>query len=601
MGDDEFAPKMGPYYPPLPVGYITPEWNITDIAPPAGRNRVVPVMGFRDFYNLRSPVIPKDQETPEMRNLKAWKDANFRMPFHAVAPPHLPTYFSVRRMLYEFGLGFFFGSIFAAFWHGPPIIRLVRRIRRGELENWAERTPREKLRFCYKVWRRFKRIPMLFGIFQMLLRGMNPTLNGYMAPWLLGSFLIGVNHMRRKRKKRLMWTKWWDHYRQFGDVHDLEHRPLWEGTFKEKWRPVVGYWLRSKWRKIWKGVKIILVIEILLLAYRYEGDAFAKNILKGSGFQGFGIAASPTFGADPPELTKRALLQTPTPPPPVVDGGNYLTEWLWRNNAPGSGNAYVIDRRMFSIPDLKPILQPLPDQLIKFDPTALKVLDNTPAFLLGQQDWRSSNAPTGRHEPMVRVGALSDGRYILQRICLETLVELMAEQDPRWVDPSHQDIAADILHKAAEDERILGKIYDGQILTDNWEEQPHKPLIVSDWNKRLEKEADRMIAARTRSWSNFPIWAAMERLWDSSGPNPPTYSIEDGPGGYQNITPQEIAARRQYVMEIDPKAVPNDIETGSAPVQFFKRLRWKRPTHGLPPGLPEGMPVENYVHMREML
>jgi len=313
--------------------------------------------------------------------------------------------------------------------------------------------------------------------------------------------------------------------------------------------------------------------------------------------------ASPTFGPDPPELARRQALKRPEVPPPVVDGSNWLTHWLWQNNDPRSGQAYVPDQRMFSIPDLRPVLEDTPEQRIKFDPTAIRTLDTTPAFYLGQQDWKNDNAPTGRHEPIVRVAALPDGRYKIERICLETLTQQIMENDPRWIDPAMRDLAADLLTKAAHDEEMLGKITSRQLLTDTWEETPHRPLIVDDWNRRREKEADLMIKARHWSISNFPIWATFERLYDSFMPHPPTYKIADGPGGYENLSDDDMELRRKYVLEIDPKSPPDQLPLTGFPVQFWRRLRWKHEsgTSDRPPGLPEGLHPAPDTYSRSML
>lgn len=192
---------------------------------------------------------------------------------------------------------------------------------------------------------------------------------------------------------------------------------------------------------------------------------------------------------------------------------------------------------------------------------------------------------------MVRVGAFPDGRYALQKICLETLVQDMADKDPRWVDPAYYDIGAVLLTKAAQDEQIYGQIVTGQVLTDPWEEAPHRPRIVKDWNQREKKQADELIAARHNSLASLPIWSQIERRYDELfAPKAPTYTIDDGPGGYHNISDAEMARRRLYVTKIDPKATPENQPMGPAPAQFFRRLLWKyRMGDSTPPGLPKGV------------
>lgn len=202
---------------------------------------------------------------------------------------------------------------------------------------------------------------------------------------------------------------------------------------------------------------------------------------------------------------------------------------------------------------------------------------------------------------MVRVGALPDGRYVIQKICLETLTQTAVEHDLRWVDPAWQDIGAHILDKAAEDEVVYGKITTGDILTDPWQEAVHRPRIVKDWNRREQKQADEMIAARHHSWSSFPIFSWFERKYDTArAPEAPTYSIDDGPGGYHNLPDIEMDIRRFYVTHVDPKATPDNLKMGPAPNQFWKRLFWKyRTGEDQPPGLPEG--VSPLVYSRSML
>lgn len=204
---------------------------------------------------------------------------------------------------------------------------------------------------------------------------------------------------------------------------------------------------------------------------------------------------------------------------------------------------------------------------------------------------------------MVRVGSLPDGRYVIEKICLETLTQNAVENDLRWVDPAMRDIGAHLLDKAAEDEIIYGKITTGAVLTDPWQEAAHRPRIVKDWNRREQKQADEMIAARHYSWSSLPIFSFFERHYDNKyAPVAPTYSIDDGPGGYHNLSDAEMNLRRQYVSQIDPKATPNDLKISDAPAQFWKRLFWKyRTGDDHPPGLPEGIPRSPYVYSRSML
>lgn len=204
---------------------------------------------------------------------------------------------------------------------------------------------------------------------------------------------------------------------------------------------------------------------------------------------------------------------------------------------------------------------------------------------------------------MIKVGALPDGRYVLHKICLETLTQNVIEHDPRWVDPAHRDIAANLLDKAEQDEHIYGKVVAGEILTDPWQEPVHRPRIVKDWNQREKKQADQMIADRHNSWSSTSIFSRMERTYDRLfAPTPPTYYIDDGPGGYHNMTDQEMNLRRQYVTQIDPKATPDDLKVGGAPSNFFKRLFWKyRTGKEMPPGLPEGVDTHPHVYTRSML
>lgn len=356
---------------------------------------------------------------------------------------------------------------------------------------------------------------------------------------------------------------------------------------------------------------IIFIIEAIILPYYNEGRKFGEQFLT-RGLKSFGILASPTFGPDPPEIIDRNPLKRPEVPMPRVDGSSWWTHWFWKNNSPRSGNAYVPDERMFSLPDLRPILddgssqnavgKSSPraggEQLLKYDDTALRALDHTPAFYLGQQDWRNDNKPTGRHEYLVRAGALDDGRYVLQRICLETLTQQMVDNDPRWVDPAWTDIAASLIDKAAEDERVYGQIVSGKILTDPWEEAPHVPLILKDWNRREKRAADEMIKARHWNASNSGLWAFLERLYDSKhSPVPATYSIDDGPGGYHNISDREMDERRNYVLNIDPRPIPEKLEIGSGPSHFLKRLFWKYKS-GLdtPPGLPKPLDTRFAVY-----
>jgi hypothetical protein len=552
-------------------------------------------MAFHDYYNLRVPKVSKDEETAEMRNLKAWKDANYRLPLDAVQLPNRPKILDLQMALYEFGTGFLFGSVFALITRGPVTIRFLRRLRRGESANYNKMTFQQKSWLYWRLARRTARIPMLFAVFQMLLRGMNPTLNGFVLPWITGVVLIGLNHMRTL-PRRMRWYRYWGHYRSHGDIHSLEMRSILDGTSKDKFISFLNAWPRWFKRRLWRGMFIIFLIEVLLLPYYYEEHRFGWQYLVRN-FFGFGILASPTFGPDPVERQRSAMFKRPEAPVPVVDGSNWLTHWLWKNNS--SGRPYVPDQRMFHADTLLPVLEDTPDQRIKFDHTAIRTLDTTPAFLLGQKDWRNSNAPTGRHESMVRVGALADGRYVLQKICLETLVQNTLENDPRWIDPSMRDIASDLITKATEDEKILGKMLTGEILTDPWEEKPHRPLIVKDWNRREERAADQMIKDRSNAIpGNDPIWARIERFFDRLSPNPPTYTIADGPGGYENLSDEAMDQRRHYVLHVDPHAtVPTPTPSPSSPpTQFWKRLKWKYLSgHDTPPGLPQELVSDTFT------
>lgn len=374
------APMMAA---PAPIESAPDDWNITTVAPPKNYNVVRPALGFENFYNLRRPDLPEEEQTAEMRNLRAWKDANYRMPLDALQQIPPRRFLNLGMPLYEFTTGFLFGTIFALIWRGPAALRFFRRLRRGTSPSYnALSRPRRVL-----VWLRFlkkqTKIPMLFGVFQLLLRGITPIVDGVLLPWFIGVVLIGVNHLRTVRRK-MRFTKYWNRYRSLGNINAIEHRSILEGSLKDKllsWVRAKPIWIR---RRIWRGMLIIFLIEVLLFPYHYEERRPGENWLT-RGLTSFGILSSPTFGADPPEVAKRKYTKQPDAPQPIIDGATYWTAWLWRNNSPRSGAAYVQDERMFSVPDLRPILEDSPEQKLKYDDTALQAKDMTPAFFMGQR------------------------------------------------------------------------------------------------------------------------------------------------------------------------------------------------------------------------
>lgn len=378
-------PRRGAPLAPLtvPIGERPADWNLTTIAPPKNYNVLKARLGFHDFYNLRRPDVPEEEQTAEMRNLRAWRDANFRMPFDTLEHYPESRWFNLQMPFYEFATGFFFGSIFAVFWRGPATLRFLRRIRHGKAPAYGRLERWEKVRLWARFAKRSARVPLLFGVFQLLLRGINPLINSYHLPWIVGLTLIGLNHIRNRRK-RMRWHRFWNRYRSLGDIHAIEYRSILVGSLRTKWRQYFrAFPIRWK-RRIWRGMIIIMLIEALILPYYHEDRRYGQFYLN-KGLTSFGIMASPTFGPDPAEVSKRKAFKRPEAPMPVIDGATYTTAWLWHNNSPRSGAAYVPDERMFSLPDLRPLLEDSPEQALKFDDTALKAMDHTPAFHLGQQ------------------------------------------------------------------------------------------------------------------------------------------------------------------------------------------------------------------------
>lgn len=368
---------------PVPIEGRPTDWNLTTVAPPKNYNVVKPGLGWDDFYNLRRPDVPEEEQTAEMRNLRAWRDANYRMPFDALQEIPERRWFNLGMPIYEFATGFFFGTIFAVIWRGPAALRFFRRLRRGQSAHYNSLTRPRRVLIWLQFLKRQTRVPMLFGVFQLLLRGINPIIDGLVLPWFIGLVLIGANHMRTVRRRTIL-GKYWGHYRSLGNIHALEHRSILEGSLKDKWLSYIRakpIWLR---RRLYRGMIIIFLIEMLLIPYYYEDRRPGETYLT-RGLTSFSIMASPTFGADPPEIAKRKHLKRPEEPRPIIDGATYWTAWLWHNNSPRSGAPYVQDERMFSIPDLRPILEDSPEQRLKYDDTALEAKNVTPAFHMGQK------------------------------------------------------------------------------------------------------------------------------------------------------------------------------------------------------------------------
>lgn len=578
MANNYAHPEGEQPIPPASLDWRPGEWNLTTVPPPANYGNMLPSYGFNKFYNLRRPSIPENEETAEDRNLKAWRDSNYRVPFDSRTEIGRPKFFQLQHLAFEFAFGFLFGCIPATIMRGPWVLRTYRRFRVND--RWKTFTWRQKFQVHRMVFKKFTRLPFIFGFFQGLLRGVFPTMPGYATPWLVGVFLFATRRFWRRATRPITYAQYKHAMpRNQGDIEWLKHRSLiGNETFDRIGERMRAFWL-GFWPRFKSAAWIIFLIELFWVPNRHH-HTVAQD-MEHVGRTGFQILASPTFGPDPPEYTDRVLYKDPEPSPPLIDGATWQTAWLWENNDPRSGRPYVPDDRTFALPSLHPILESTPDQLLKYDYSAVHARDHTPAFQLGQQDWRSENALTGRHEPLIRLGALPDGRYIVQRICLETLIENTIKHDPAWIDPALQDIGANLLEKAAADEHVLAKLQTGELKHDPWEEAPHRPLIVKDWNRREEREADRMIAARTVTESGSlasPLWHWFEHtIYAWLSPNPPTYKIKDGPGGYENITPEEIEARRQYVMQVDPKDIaPENAAPAPAPSMFTVVGRLRR-------------------------
>lgn len=390
--EKEFDRNGPPLIPIAPdISTLPTQWNLTTVAPPKNYNRVKPGLGFDDFYNLRQDSVPEEQETAAMRNLRAWRDANYQMPLDTALMPPKRRLFNFAKPIHEFCLGFLFGSIFAAIWRGPHFFRTWRKLRRRETIYKGPLPWHTKLRMFRSYIHGPMRIPLLFAFFQLALRGFGPIVDGYWVPAAAGILYIGWRHAsrrwRRKIRRPFLYEHYWSRWRSIGNIHELEHRSILQGSFRKLWtQRIMSRLLRLRRvrHKLWRGMFIILILEIFILAF-HGGEHLRGSAINKLGFKSFGILASPTFGPDPEEISKRRLNKRPEVPAPVVDGNSWWTAWLWNNNNPRSGAPYVADNRMFSVPDLRPILEDSPDQQLKYDDTALKALDMTPAFYLGQK------------------------------------------------------------------------------------------------------------------------------------------------------------------------------------------------------------------------